>query len=406
MRLPTGCARSEANAAAAGALLSVALLTQPVNAATIQEASINFADATYPVVKNLKAKQVSPFATKLVGLGITGNPTEIIRTIDTGLDAFLSVPPERFFAAARALKIGTAEASLSSRCELFCMPSVDNVERFASAAGDALAVTSPVKLKTFVLQAVKSLQSGDKSRYAGVLAEAQRFSASLDQTDLDNVKSAGVQVLLATGSDATSSGFLPPANAAVPNKAIEDASMKLADALYPIVGKLKAADTASLATKVIALALTGNPTEIIRTIDSGLDAFITVPPAKFFATAKSLKAATATASTVTDCNLVCMPTLKEVERVAGTAADALAVSDPTKLQAFVVQAAKSLQSGDKLLLAGVLAESGKFAATLDPTEVSKAATASLELLEATGAPADVTQSAGKVLELLTKYTGA
>lgn len=181
--------------------------------------------------------------------------------------------------------------------------------------------------------------------------------------------------------------------------------MKLADALYPIIGKLEANEVGPLATKSIALAITGNPTEIIRTIDSGLDAFVTVPPSKFFATAKSLKAATATAATASSCNLVCMPSLKEVEKFASTAAEALATSEPEKLKNFVVQAAKSLQSGDKLLLAGVVAEGAKFAATLDKADVATAAAASLELLQATGAPADVTQASAKALELLTKYTG-
>ena len=411
LRLPAQCTFSVddacgwANATAAGALLSTALLVAPVSAATIQETTVNFADASYPIVKNLKAKQVSPLATKLVNLGITGNPTEIIKTIDYGLDAFLSVPPERFFAAARALKIGTAQASVASKCELICMPSVDNVERFASSAGDALAVTPPVKLKAFVLQAVKSLQSGDSAQYAGVVAEATKFFASLDQSDLSNVKTAGVQVLLATGSDATGSGFMPPANQAPPNKEIQAAAMKLADALYPVVSNLKAKETASLATKIVGLAISGNPTEIIKTIDAGLDAFVTVSPTKFFNTAKALKAATASASKATSCNLVCMPSVAEVEKVAEAGADALAVADPVKLQAFVVQAAKSLQSGDKLLLAGVIADGGKFASALNPADVSKAAGASIELLQATGAPADVTQAAGNALNVLTKFTG-
>ena len=54
---------------------------------------------------------------------------------------------------------------------------------------------------------------------------------------------------------------------------------------------------------------------------------------------------------------------------------------------------------------GVLAEAGKFASTLNPGDVSKAAGASIELLQATGAPTDVTLAAGRALELLAKYTG-
>ena len=151
-----------------------------------------------------------------------------------------------------------------------------------------------------------------KALYGTVVGEASRFSKSLDQADLANVKTAGLQLLLATGidampsalpnrqchhvtclssrhpvnlvtstrSDATSGGFLPPTNPSPPNKEIEDAAMKLADALYPLVSQLKSKEVGPLATKAVGLAITGNPTEIIRTIDAGLDAFITVPPAK------------------------------------------------------------------------------------------------------------------------------
>ena len=390
----------------ASSLVCASLISQRANAATIQEASISFADATYPIVKSLKARQVSPLATKLTGLAITGSPTEIIKTIDTGLDAFLSVPPERFFAAARALKVGSAQAAVVQKCELVCLPPIETVERFASAAGDALSVTDPLKLKKFVFQAIRSLQSGDKAQYADVLAEAQRFASTIDPDGLASAKRAGFDILVAsTDKEDLSNGFVPGGNAAPPNPAIEAASMRLADALYPLVKSLQARAVAPLAQKVVGLSVTGSPTEIIRTIDRGLDAFVTVPPDKFFATAKALKAATASASSVSDCGLVCMPPLKQVEGVASAAADALSVSDPAKLQAFVVQAARSLQSGDKLLLAGALAEGGKFASTLSPTDVKASAAAGLELLKATGAPADVSQAATGALELLTKATG-
>ena len=390
----------------ASSLVCASLISQPANAATIQEASISFADATYPIVKSLKARQVSPLATKLTGLAITGNPTEIIKTIDTGLDAFLSVPPERFFAAARALKVGSAQAAAVQKCELVCLPPIDTVERFASAAGDALSVADPLKLKQFVFQAIRSLQSGDRAQYADVVAEAQRFATTVDPASLAAAKRAGFDILVAsTDTEDLSAGFVPAGAAAPRNPAIEAASTRLADALYPLVRSLQARAVAPLAQKVVGLAVTGSPTEIIRTVDRGLDAFVTVPPDKFFAAAKALKAATASASGVRDCGLVCLPPLAQVEAVASAAADALSVSEPTKLQAFVVQAARSLQSGDKLLLAGALAEGGKFASTLSPTDVKASAAAGLELLKATGAPANVSQAATGALELLTKATG-
>ena len=53
-----------------------------------------------------------------LALAASGDPKEIIKTIDVGLDAFLSVPIDRCFSAARALKTATAEASLASSCNL------------------------------------------------------------------------------------------------------------------------------------------------------------------------------------------------------------------------------------------------------------------------------------------------
>ena len=64
-----------------------------VRAKTFQEASVDVAMDAYPVVKSLKAGPVASLGTKVVSLAATGDPKEIIRTIDAGLDAFLSVPP-------------------------------------------------------------------------------------------------------------------------------------------------------------------------------------------------------------------------------------------------------------------------------------------------------------------------
>ena len=54
--------------------------------------------------------------------------------------------------------------------------------------------------------------------------------------------------------------------------------MDVAMDAYPLVKSLKAGPVASLGTKVVSLAATGDPKEIIQTIDAGLDAFLSVPP--------------------------------------------------------------------------------------------------------------------------------
>ena len=50
-----------------------------------------------------------------------------VKTIDAGLDAFLSVPIENFFSAAVALKSATTEAVGADSCNLVCTPSLATV---------------------------------------------------------------------------------------------------------------------------------------------------------------------------------------------------------------------------------------------------------------------------------------
>ena len=131
-----------------------------VRAKTFQEASVDVAMDAYPVVKSLKAGPVASLGTKVVSLAATGDPKEIIRTIDAGLDAFLSVPPgardarhertlgltlnqrergmtvacvlaDRFLKTVVALKEATAVASSAPTCNLVCMPPPPYVEKVA-----------------------------------------------------------------------------------------------------------------------------------------------------------------------------------------------------------------------------------------------------------------------------------
>jgi len=97
--------------------------------------------------------------------------------------------------------------------------------------------------------------------------------------------------------------------------------------------------------------------------------------------------------TVDSCNLVCVPRIATVEAVAGKMANALSVTDPSKLKAFVYQAIRSLQSGDKGQLAATMAEGRKFEALLDQAEVRKVADATVGLLDAAGVPLSESETA-------------
>jgi len=393
-------------AALIGTLLSVSLLAQPaqpamaaeglpsigmpsvVRAKTFQEASVDVAMDAYPLVKSLKAGPVASLGTKVVSLAATGDSREIIQTIDAGLDAFLSVPPDRFLKTVVALKEATAVASSAPTCNLVCMPPPPYVEKVVVSASDALSMTNPDKLKAFFFRGAASLASGEKQQYAGVLAETVKFSFSVDKSQLGKFKDDGYELLLAIDNAASSAPpkKMPTTKPFPKNAAVEQVALELADGLYPIVQGLQAKPVAALAGKVISLAASGDPKEIIKTIDAGLDAFLSVPIENFFSAALALKSATTEAVVADSCNLVCTPSLATVERVAGKMATALSVTDSEKLKAFVYQITRSLQSGDKTQLAAVLANGRQFEASLDQGDVRKVTLASIQLLKAAGAP--------------------
>ena len=118
---------------------------------------------------------------------------------------------------------------------------------------------------------------------------------------------------------------------------------------------------------------------------AGLDAFLAVPPEKFIATVKALKTATGQAVSVDKCNLICMPPLDASEKVGAAAADALAAADKAKVKAFADQVLKTVNSVDKLALAPLVIDGGKFASSLNPGDVAKATSAALELAKSSGA---------------------
>jgi len=152
-------------------------------------------------VKSVKAKDIGPFASKLVELGATGDSKEIIKTIDAGLDGLLSVSQDRLFAALRALKDAVGEAVDNPTCNLICVAPKDTVLKFTSQASTALSTADPVKLKAFVDQALKSFETGDKEKYAAAAAAGKKFLKALNPNDVQRVKAASLDLLKASGSE-------------------------------------------------------------------------------------------------------------------------------------------------------------------------------------------------------------
>jgi hypothetical protein len=182
-----------------GAGLAAMLAVQPAFGG-VPEAAKDFTDAAYPIIGSLKKDAVAPLASKTVEAALTASPQDIIKTVDAGLDAFLSTSPEKFINAAKALKEATGEASKSSKCNLICLPSLETSEKVGAAAADALSTADPAKVKAFADQVITTFNSVDKFKLAPLLVDGGKFAASLNPKDVAAATAAALEVAKASGA--------------------------------------------------------------------------------------------------------------------------------------------------------------------------------------------------------------
>jgi hypothetical protein len=184
----------KAKGAAALALSAMIMAAGPASA-DLASSSKDFTDAAYPIVKTLKANQVQGITQEVIDTALTADPKGIIQTIDKGLDAFLSAPPEKFFATAKALKEATAEAKGNSKCELICVPSLEASEKAGAVAIDALASANKGKVKAFIDQATVTFNSAAPDKVAKTTKDLQKFTGNLDPQSMINLKAAAESIL-------------------------------------------------------------------------------------------------------------------------------------------------------------------------------------------------------------------
>lgn len=184
-----------AKAAAAMAMSAMLVVTQQWR--HINSATKDLTEAAQPIIASLK----SPISSKDV---MNVDPKEIVKTIDAGLDAFLSVPPEKFKTLVRALKAATSEAAGATKeCNLSCLPSLAASERVAAAAANALACADQAKLKAFadVIKPFKPGQTQPALAAALVLIDGGKLSSSLpslNPDDVARVSAAALEVIKAS----------------------------------------------------------------------------------------------------------------------------------------------------------------------------------------------------------------
>jgi hypothetical protein len=381
---------SRRDALALGALVLGAPHPASAYELTFQQEAQVFADSLIPIVRGLKAKQVGPLAGKAVSAAVTGDPREIVKTINLGLDAFLSIPPQEVFVAAKLLKEGTAAAAKAEKCNLICLPPKEKTEEVARAIADAVTFVDAAKLNAFLNQAGISFKSGDPKAYAAATGDITKFLLALNKNDLAKAKDALDELLKSVQRIEVVKDDSPALDARglyTANGRLEVIAEDLAEAIYPIVKGVKAEDVGPFASKLVELGATGDSKEIIKTLDAALDAFLSVPPDRFYTAVASLKEAIAGGVDAKECNLVCVAPKEVVQKFAKDAATALSVTDPEKLQTFISQFLKSLGTGDKLMYGSVALEGGKFLKSLKPEDVELVKLASLDVIKSSGSSA-------------------
>jgi len=180
---------------AAALALSAMLITQPADASSASAAK-DLADGLYPIVEKITKDQLKPITGEVIETAISADPKLIIKTIDSGLEAFLSAPPDKFFAFAKALEEGTTEASAAGSCKLICLPSKETAEKVSAIAVDALGAANQGKVKAFLSDATATFNSADSAKLTKTTADLTKFSTSVASAqDLEPVTTALKEIL-------------------------------------------------------------------------------------------------------------------------------------------------------------------------------------------------------------------
>lgn len=181
------------------ALMAMMLLTPSY--AGILSATKDLTDATNPIITSLKEDYYQTLSTmpfKELNSKVI-NLEEIVKGLDDSLDAFLSVPPEKFNQMVKALKAATSEAA-TSRSILTVQPSIEASEKVAAAAAAALAFADKAKIKKFADQAMKVFKWRSVNQVAAtrLLLDGGKFAASLNPGDRAKASAAALEVIQAS----------------------------------------------------------------------------------------------------------------------------------------------------------------------------------------------------------------
>merc|ERR1719162_1657148 len=150
LRLPVHPAKvAEAGKAFLAAACSASLLAgvphQAIAAPSLNEAIVEVSQTSYPILKALKAETFVPFSAKIGKLVLDIAPDKLGKSIELGVDVFLSVPPEKLAALNGVVKDSFAGLEATS-CTLVPLPSAASANTFQEVA---TATVDAAKLKAF-----------------------------------------------------------------------------------------------------------------------------------------------------------------------------------------------------------------------------------------------------------------
>ena len=134
-------------AVASAALCSTLLASGPAFAGPLDDAILEVADSSYPIIKTLNPTTFSPFVDKIGDVVLKVKPDKLGKAVDAGIDYFLSIPDDKVQATNAAVK----EAVSSCSGDKVPLPSSALFAKLTSSP--AFSNVDAAKLKAFAAEA-------------------------------------------------------------------------------------------------------------------------------------------------------------------------------------------------------------------------------------------------------------
>jgi len=188
LRLQPPSALAKAKAAFVAAMCSAQLCAGTAQAAVtpgypnLPAAIVETSQASYPILKALPKDTFPPFADKIGNIVLGIKPEKLAKSIDLGIDMYLSVPQEAVTTFNGALKDAFGDLK-PDNCDLVPLPSPAFVSKVASS--EALAQVDAAKLAAFNEKWGASLSALSKTDTAICLPSPEKLEKlALAQADI------------------------------------------------------------------------------------------------------------------------------------------------------------------------------------------------------------------------------